>query len=134
MFRGDGTVPFYLPQGTWHHLLTGEAVEGGRWRTETHDFLSLPLYVRAGAVIPTGGRSDRPDYDYLDGLELLVTPRHGDGSRAVEVATPDGTRAEFTVTWGADGIRVSGPEGNWSVRLIGRDAVANVSGAARVPG
>ena len=134
VFRGDGTVPFYLPQGTWHHLLTGEAVEGGRWRTETHDFLSLPLYVRAGAVIPTGGRSDRPDYDYLDGLELLVTPRHGDGSRAIEVVTPDGTRAEFTVTWGTDGIRVSGPEGNWSVRLIGRDAVANVSGAARVPG
>jgi alpha-D-xyloside xylohydrolase len=133
VFRGDGTVRFYLPEGQWHHLLTGEAVAGGRWRAETHDFLSLPLYVREGAIIPTGSRVDRPDYDYLDGLELLVTPRSGDGRRTVEVVTPDGRRAEFAVAWSADGIRVTGAQGNWSARLVGGEPVRSESGAASLP-
>ena len=47
-------------------------VEGPRWLRETHDFMSLPLLVRPNSVIPVGSRTDRPDYDYTDGLTLQV--------------------------------------------------------------
>ena len=70
VFTADGVVDFYLPPGTWTSLLTGEAVEGGRWVRETHALDSLPLYARPGAIIPWGARDDRPDYDFLDGLTL----------------------------------------------------------------
>ncbi|MDY3243649.1 MAG: alpha-xylosidase, partial [Candidatus Limiplasma sp.] len=53
-------------------LLDGRKVQGGRWQKETHDFLSLPLMVRPGTVLPMGQCDDRPDYDYTDGLELHV--------------------------------------------------------------
>lgn len=96
VFTESGEVSFYLPAGTWTHLLTGERVTGGGWRTETHGFDSLPLYVRGGAVIPWGAREDRPDYDYLDGLTLRVFPG-GEGTAEVRVTTPDGRSETFRV-------------------------------------
>lgn len=95
VFTESGEVDFYLPAGTWTHLLTGEKVEGGGWRRERHDFLSLPIYVRPGAVLPWGAREDRPDYDYLDGLTLRVFPG-GTGTIEVAVTTPDGRRETFS--------------------------------------
>lgn len=96
VFTADGEVEFYLPDGRWTSLLTGETVDGGRWRRERHGFDSLPLYVRAGAVLPWGARVDRPDYDYLEGLRLRVFPG-GEGQATVVVTSPDGRREEFVV-------------------------------------
>lgn len=96
VFSADGTVDFYLPEGTWTALLTGETVQGGRWVRERHGFDSLPLYARPGAVIPWGARADRPDYDYLDGLTLRVFVG-GEGERKITVTTPEGRRETFTV-------------------------------------
>ncbi|MDR2701826.1 MAG: alpha-xylosidase [Spirochaetaceae bacterium] len=48
VFSEDGEVSYYLPEGEWKQILTGETVHGGRWITEKHGFLSLPLLVRGG--------------------------------------------------------------------------------------
>ena len=72
VFHADSHVDYYLPDGLWTSLLDGRKVQGGRWQKETHDFLSLPLMVRPGTVLPMGQCDDRPDYDYTDGLELHV--------------------------------------------------------------
>ncbi|GAA0965477.1 alpha-xylosidase [Frigoribacterium faeni] len=99
VFSADGTVEVYLPAGRWTNWFTGEVVDAGSgvWRTETHDVMSLPLYLREGAVIPLGARDDRPDHDYLDGLTLRVVAGP-DAERTVTVTTPDGTSADFVVT------------------------------------
>jgi alpha-D-xyloside xylohydrolase len=96
VLAASGEVEFYLPDGRWTSLLTGETVTGGSWRSEVHDFLSLPLYVRPGAVIPWGARTDRPDYDYHDGLRLRVFPG-GTGAASVTVTAPDGTARDYAV-------------------------------------
>ncbi len=72
VFHADSHVDYYLPDGQWTSLLDGRKVQGGHWQKETHDFLSLPLMVRPGTVLPMGKHDDRPDYDYTDGLELHV--------------------------------------------------------------
>ncbi len=95
VFSERGDVEFYLPAGTWTNLLTGEEVQGGEWRRETHGFTSLPLYARPGAVLPWGARNDRPDYDYFDGLTLRVFAG-GEGTRSVQVTSPDGETRTFT--------------------------------------
>ncbi len=45
VFHAEGKVTYYLPAGEWRNLLTGEIANGGTWRTETHDYFSLPLWV-----------------------------------------------------------------------------------------
>src|SRR3954470_19152127 len=67
-----GDVTYYVPAGRWTHYLTGEVVEGPGWVTETHGFDSAPILVRPGAVLPIGNRTDRPDYDYRDGITLRL--------------------------------------------------------------
>jgi alpha-D-xyloside xylohydrolase len=104
VFAPDGSVDVYLPPGRWTDWWTGRVVEGGGWRREQHGFDTLPLYVRSGAVVPIGARTDRPDYDYLDGLELRVFPGLEAGQeRVVEVVTPDGVSATYAVVMGVDG-------------------------------
>ena len=45
IFREDGSVTYYLPKGQWRNLLTSEESHGAEWRTETHNYFSLPLWV-----------------------------------------------------------------------------------------
>ena len=99
IFRKDGEVQYYLPDGTWTSLLDGGKVEGGHWQTEIHDFMSLPLMVRPGTVLPLGAHDDRPDYDYLDGVELHVYQLADGESETVEIPDTKGNvAATFTVT------------------------------------
>jgi alpha-D-xyloside xylohydrolase len=133
VFAADGSVEFYLPAGTWTNYFTGERVQGPGWRRERHGFDSLPLYVREGAVIPVGARSDRPDYDYLDGLTIEVYPSSVDGSRSLTVTTPEGASAEFLVERTGANVRVSSAyAGAWRARIAGADAVDAVAGVVRL--
>lgn len=111
VMSADGTVEVYLPAGTWTRLLTGEKVDGGRWVRETHGFDSLPLYVREGAVLARGGRADRPDYDYLDGLVLEVFTGGGAVSTEVDVVTVDGRRITFQVAGSGQDVTAVAADG-----------------------
>jgi len=113
VFSEGGEVEFYLPPGTWTNWFTGEKVAGGGWRVESHGFDSIPLYVREGGVIPVGARHDRPDYDYLEGLTVVLGAPGED--RAVTVTTPTGESATFTVT---AGTVTSSSEREFAIRAL----------------
>ncbi len=154
VFSASGEVEFYLPSGTWTNYFTGEQVAGGAWRHETHGFDSIPLYVREGAVLPIGGRDDRPDYDYRDGLTLAVYPAGSDwggsdgvrsdgggsdgagsdrvGVTVVAVTNPDGTAVDYTITRSVDGVAATGPADQaWSIRIVDTgETIAAVDGKA----
>lgn len=72
IFNEDSMAEYYLPEGKWTSLLTGEEKAGGRWYREKHGYLSIPLYVKAGSIIALGGRDDNAVYDYADGTCLKV--------------------------------------------------------------
>jgi len=72
VFDESGEVDYYLPEGRWTHLLSGEVRAGGRWFREKHDFMSLPVYVAANTVLPWGAEEERPDYDFARGTTLRV--------------------------------------------------------------
>ncbi|GGI43679.1 alpha-D-xyloside xylohydrolase [Agromyces flavus] len=52
VFSASGDVEYYLPEGRWTNWFTRESIEGGEWRRERHGFETVPLWIRAGAVIP----------------------------------------------------------------------------------
>jgi alpha-D-xyloside xylohydrolase len=134
VFSEAGDVQYYLPAGTWTNYLTDEVVEGPVWRRETHAFDSIPLWVRGGAVLATGARDDRPDYDYTDGALLTVYPGGTLETRTVEVANPlDGSHVTFTITTsGDDTVVTSDADAPFRARLAGGDAVASTDRKATV--
>lgn len=72
IFNEDGIAEYYLPEGRWTSLLSGDVKEGGRWYKEKHGYLSIPLYVREGSIVAMGARDDNAVYDYADGTTFQV--------------------------------------------------------------
>jgi len=147
VFTAEGDVAYYVPDGTWTQLLTGERVQGPRWVRERHDFSSLPLLARPGSVIPFGAVADRPDYDHADGVTLRifdlpdgarVTTRipAANGEVAAAAAGTAGTAAAVFTTSRA-GTRITVEADNaparWRIQLSGVDRVAADDGAAVIP-
>jgi alpha-glucosidase/alpha-D-xyloside xylohydrolase len=52
--QGATTRKLYLPRGAWYDFWTNERVEGGREIDRKVDLETMPLYVRAGSIIPMG--------------------------------------------------------------------------------
>jgi alpha-D-xyloside xylohydrolase len=117
VFSDDGDVTYYVPEGVWTHFVTGEQVTGPRWVRERHGFLSVPLLVRPGAVIPVGAVDDRPDYAYPDG----VTLRAFGLAPGAQVTVPVG-EVTFTVAREGQTLRASAsdPSAPWALQCGGQ--------------
>jgi alpha-glucosidase (family GH31 glycosyl hydrolase) len=68
------TRRLYLPAGQWHDFWNGDVVEGGQWITRAVDLETMPLYVRAGAVVPIGPIRQYADEPLPDPVTLRVYP------------------------------------------------------------
>jgi alpha-D-xyloside xylohydrolase len=122
VFREDGWVDYYLPAGRWTHFLTDEVVQGGAWRREQVDYLSIPLWVPENTVIPVGAVDERPDYDYAEAVTLHVF--HLQDGADLRVSVPDiqgQERAVFNCARRGQTLRITrqGAPGAWSVLLRG---------------
>jgi alpha-glucosidase (family GH31 glycosyl hydrolase) len=69
----------YLPREGWYDFWTGEHVDGGREITRAVDLETLPLYVRAGAILPLGPVKQYVNEKVDAALSLTVYPG-ADGS------------------------------------------------------
>ncbi len=72
IFNDRGEAYYYLPQGTWTNYLTGETVEGGVWRKEHHDYMSIPLWARENTILPVNNGLKHAADSFEEGLELKV--------------------------------------------------------------
>jgi alpha-glucosidase (family GH31 glycosyl hydrolase) len=52
--KGATSRKLYLPHGQWFDFWTGECIDGGRDVNRPVDLETIPLYIRAGAIIPFG--------------------------------------------------------------------------------
>lgn len=53
VMNAEGRRDVYLPEGRWVDFFTGEQTDGGRWLHDLEVPLDrMPVYIRAGAVIP----------------------------------------------------------------------------------
>ncbi|HEY8985221.1 MAG TPA: alpha-xylosidase [Streptomyces sp.] len=118
VFNDEGNVRYYVPEGTWTDFLTGRTVTGPRWVSETHGFLSVPLLVRPGAVIPVGAHTDRPDYPHADGVTLRA---YGLGQGA-QVTVRVG-EVSFTVVREGNTLRASASDPSTPWALAAGDRV-----------
>ena len=126
VFSAEGDVSYYVPPGSWTHLIGDGVVTGPTWVRERHGFDSVPLLARPGSMIAFGGRDDRPDYDYADGVTLRVFQlADGQTARALVPALGGDVAATFEARRDGDAIRVErrGAPGPWRIALDGRPAI-----------
>jgi len=72
--KGATARRVYLPPATWYDFWTGERLEGGREINRDVDLETLPLYVRAGSILPLGPVKQFVD-EKVDGpLSLSIYP------------------------------------------------------------
>ncbi|ABF39901.1 Alpha-glucosidase [Candidatus Koribacter versatilis Ellin345] len=94
----------YLPGTTWYDFWTGEELQGGHWINAPAPIDRMPLYVRAGSIVPLG-----PDEQYagekpVDPIELRVY-RGADGHFTLYEDENDnynyekGMHAEIPISW-----------------------------------
>ncbi len=133
VFSASDEVRYYLPEGLWTQLLTGEVVEGGRWVAERHGVMSIPLLVRPNSVVPVGTNDARPDYDYADGVTFHVFVLEDGATVRTDVPTVIGAKA-LTFEVRREGSRVTidveDATKPWSVLLRGVPEVAEVEGGS----
>ena len=126
----------YLPAGTWYDFWTGAREEGARTASFPAPLSRLPLFVRAGSIVPLG-----PNIQYAtesaDPLELRVYPGADATFTLYEdagdtYAYEDGKYATVTLRWSdaqrqlTIGAREGGYEGmlesrTFNVVIVGMD-------------
>jgi alpha-D-xyloside xylohydrolase len=80
--QGATTRHLYLPETNWFDFWTGESVKGGRMIDAQAPISRLPLYVRAGSIVPLG-----PDVEYA--AQKAADP--------IELRIYGGTNGDFTL-------------------------------------
>ncbi|MGU3471411.1 alpha-xylosidase [Paenibacillus sp. D51F] len=146
VFSESGNVSYYVPEGRWTSLLTGEAVEGGRWRKERHGFLSLPLLVRPNTLLALGAVDSRPDYDYADSVELALYALEDGASASAAVCdtsgavqlkaqvSRSGNRLELRVSGAGKPLRLSLHGGTGEIAEVAGDGARLADGAVVLDG
>jgi len=76
--EGARSRQLYLPHGAWYDFWTNQRLQGGREISREVDLETLPLYVRAGALLPFGPVKQHTA-EKSDRLTLVIYPG-ADGS------------------------------------------------------
>jgi alpha-glucosidase (family GH31 glycosyl hydrolase) len=137
-----GRQTVWLPPGDWVGFFDGRNYEGGRAFAARYAVEEIPVFVRAGAVIPEQRPSDYSDARPLDALILNV---YGSGSGRFELYEDDGeslnadeegqhARTALTHTVSANGehhLTIEPVEGAYPGQPAQRSYELRVHGAAR---
>ena len=141
--KGATSRRLYLPRGSWYDFWTEERVEGGREVNRPVDLATMPLYVRAGAVLPMGPVRQYVGEEVGEPLTLVVYPGASDTSALYEDdgVSFDHKNGEFmnlALEWNDQQRRLvirldsgsrmlqSGPR-EFAVRIAGQPAAQRVS-------
>lgn len=72
--KGATVRRLYLPRGTWYDFWTQEKHEGGREIDCAVDLETMPLHVRAGAIVPMGPVKEWVDQPVEGPLRVTIYP------------------------------------------------------------
>lgn len=72
--KGATSRGVYLPRGAWFDFWTDERIEGGREITRPVDLETIPLYMRAGSILPLGPVKQYVDQEVDQPLAITIYP------------------------------------------------------------
>jgi len=110
--KGATSRRLYLPRGQWYDFWTEQKIEGGIEIDRPVDLATMPLYVRAGSILPLGPVKQYTAEE-VDGLLTLVVYPGSDG--AFTLYEDDGLTFDYRrgaclrirMTWNDGGRRLT---------------------------
>jgi alpha-D-xyloside xylohydrolase len=116
----------YLPAGTWYDFWTGATETGGASVTAPAPISSIPIYVKAGSILPMGPKIQYAN-ESADPLEIRIY-KGADGSFTLYDDAGDtydyetGKYATITLTWddAAGKLTVGARKGSYTGMLASR--------------
>ena len=122
------TATKYLPKGTdWYDFWTGERLKGGRDVTLQSSIDRVPMFVRAGSILPLGPEEQYVGEKPWDNLEMRIYPG-ADGSFTLYEDEGDnynyekGYYSTITFTWNdkARTLTIGTRQGGYQGMLLSR--------------
>ncbi|MFT8347383.1 alpha-xylosidase [Clostridium saccharoperbutylacetonicum] len=132
IFNEDGEANYYLPEGKWTNFITGKQYDGGKWISEKHDYLSIPMMVKENSLIALGYENNVPDYDYRKEVTILAYELKENVKATAKVLDMDrkeSLKVEVLKTEKAINIEAKGTDKGWSIVLKNVVNVTEVCGA-----
>lgn len=83
----------WLPEGDWFDFWSGERYQGGTWHARYGGLDDIPVYARAGAIVPLAPRVAHGGVDNPAELELHIFPG---ASNRFELYEDDGCSQGYT--------------------------------------
>ena len=151
--KSAGSRRLYLPRGSWFDLWTEAKVAGGREIDRAVDLATMPLHVRAGAILPlapikqyvdepidgplsvvvypgadgafTLYEDDGKTFDYRRGAWMRVEMKWNDAARRLTLRLAPGSRMLPPARRAID-VRVAGGKETRSVVFAGQPVVVNL--------
>src|SRR5258708_16687020 len=71
---GANSHHLYLPSAKWYDFWTGASAQGGKFVDVPAPIERMPLYVRAGSIIPLGPEEEYSTQKPADPIELRIYP------------------------------------------------------------
>jgi alpha-D-xyloside xylohydrolase len=131
IFNDRSMAEYYLPEGRWTSLLTGEVKEGGKWYKEKHSYLSIPLYAREGSIVAIGSCDNDAVYDYAKNVTYKVFElRNGRQAHTCVYSPENELESEITAAREGNTYRICLTSGKPAdVLLVNEKAVQSADGA-----
>ena len=64
----------WYPAGTWFNFFTGEQITGGAWRDVTAELEDIPVYAKAGAIVPLAPKVGWGGIENPTELDIYIFP------------------------------------------------------------
>jgi alpha-D-xyloside xylohydrolase len=125
----DETRRAYLPPDVWYSWWTGHRIDAqaaGCWTEVSEPLHRLPLFLRAGAIVPLGPAMNYVGERDFSPLEIVVAPLARDGERRFSFPQANGGRGEII-------YRSAGGRHTLAVRGIEAGSVVVRSGDPAIP-
>ncbi len=72
VFNEEGIANFYLPEGKWYDLVTGNTLEGGKYHSVKCSFMEMPVLAKPNSIIPMGDFENQFEYDYVQNADFMI--------------------------------------------------------------
>ncbi|HET9905338.1 MAG TPA: TIM-barrel domain-containing protein [Anaerolineales bacterium] len=97
---GFTTQKIWFPRGTWFNFFTGEQIKGGSWQTVKSTLEDIPVYAKAGAIIPLAPKVGWGGIENPNELDIYVFPGKDNAFDLYEDdgETTDYQRGKYAIT------------------------------------